>query len=77
MDTVTEKKKSRKKSGVRHALTVLLFISPALIPLFVFWVYPILRSVWLSFTDWDFMTPQYHVIWFKNYSSLFKDSRFY
>lgn len=56
---------------------MLLFVLPALIPLFIFWIYPILRSVWLSFTDWDFMTPDYNFIWFKNYTFLLKDSRFY
>lgn len=25
----------------------------ALIPLIVFWIYPICRSIWLSLTDWD------------------------
>lgn len=50
---------------------------PALIPLIVFWIYPILRSVWLSFTDWDFMTPDYNLVGLQNYISLFKDKRFY
>lgn len=70
-------KRSRKKSEIRNLGAVLLFVLPALIPLFIFWIYPILRSVWLSFTDWDFMTPDYNFIWFKNYTSLLKDSRFY
>ena len=70
-------KRSRKRSEVRNLGAVLLFVLPALIPLFIFWIYPILRSVWLSFTDWDFMTPDYNFIWFKNYTSLLKDSRFY
>lgn len=69
---------SRKtKSQAKNVLTVLLFVLPALIPLIVFWIYPILRSIWLSFTDWDFMTPDYNMVGFKNYISLFKDSRFY
>lgn len=54
-----------------------MFVLPALIPLVVFWIYPIIRSIWISFTDWDFMTPTYHIVFFKNYSSLFKDARFY
>ena len=70
-------KRSRKRSELRNLGAVLLFVLPALIPLFIFWIYPILRSVWLSFTDWDFMTPDYNFIWFKNYTSLLKDSRFY
>ena len=70
-------KRSRKRSEIRNLGAVLLFVLPALIPLFIFCIYPILRSVWLSFTDWDFMTPDYNFIWFKNYTSLLKDSRFY
>lgn len=61
-----------KKTG-----TVLLFVLPALIPLIVFWIYPICRSIWLSLTDWDFMTVDYNFIGLKNYISLFQDSRFY
>ncbi|MDO5146463.1 MAG: sugar ABC transporter permease [Eubacteriales bacterium] len=45
--------------------------------MFIFWVYPIMRSIWLSFTDWDFMNPEYHFVFFENYVSLFGDSRFY
>lgn len=70
-------KRSRTRSEIRNLGAVLFFVLPALIPLFIFWIYPILRSVWLSFTDWDFMTPDYNFVWFKNYTSLFKDSRFY
>ena len=65
------------KKHLKHAAVVLLFVLPAMIPLFIFWIYPICRSIWLSFTDWDFMTPEYHFIWFKNYQSLLKDKRFY
>lgn len=70
-------KRSRKRSEIRNLGAILFFVLPALIPLFIFWIYPILRSVWLSFTDWDFMAPDYNFVWFKNYTSLFKDSRFY
>ena len=54
-----------------------VFVLPALIPLIVFWIYPIMRSIWISFTNWDFMTPTYDIVGFKNYRSLFRDSRFY
>ena len=53
------------------------FVIPALLPLVVFWIYPILRSLYLSFTDWDYMSSEYSIIGFKNYISLFKDARFY
>lgn len=54
-----------------------MFILPALIPLAVFWIYPILRSLFISFTDWDYMTPEYHFVFLDNFQALFTDSRFY
>ncbi len=56
---------------------VLLFILPALIPLIVFWIYPILRSLYISFTDWGYMSPSYHFVMFDNFKRLFHDARFY
>ena len=35
-------------------MNVLLFVLPAFIPLCVFWLYPICRAIWISFTNWDF-----------------------
>ena len=57
--------------------TVLLFILPALIPLIVFWIYPILRTIYLSFTNWDYISPAYKLVGLKNYLSLFRNPRFY
>ncbi len=62
---------------LKNAGTLALFVLPALVPLIVFWIYPIFRSLWLSFTNWDYMSPTYDIVWFKNYVSLFKDKRFY
>lgn len=73
MDNVQYKRKLKAK----YRLNILLFVLPAFIPLIVFWIYPILRSCFISFTDWDFMTPDYHMVGLKNYMSLFRDSRFY
>ena len=56
---------------------VLLFVLPALIPLIVFWIYPICRSIFLSFTNWDFISPTYKMVGLKNYISLFKNPRFF
>ena len=55
----------------------LLYLSPALIPLIVFWIYPIFRSLFISFTDWDYMSPTYNFVFFDNFKSLFTDERFY
>ena len=67
----------KKTIQTKKVGSILIFVLPALIPLFVFWIYPIFRSIWISFTDWDFMTPTYHIVFLDNYISLFKDSRFY
>ena len=53
------------------------FVVPSLIPLTVFWIYPILRSMLLSLTDWDYMSPSYSFVGLSNYVALFKDTRFY
>ncbi len=58
-------------------LVVWIFVLPALIPLVVFWIYPILQSVFISFTNWDYMTPDFEFTGLENYIRLFKDSRFY
>ena len=73
------KQKVKRKYKKRYDKwpTLLLFILPALIPLIVFWLYPISRSIWLSFTNWDYMTPNYDFVGLKNYMNLFKDIRFY
>lgn len=67
----------RKKIDLRKVGTVWLFVMPALIPLIVFWIYPILRSVYISFTDWDYMSPTYNFVFLDNFIALFKDARFY
>lgn len=54
-----------------------LFLAPALFFLMTFWVIPIISSIFISFTDWDYMTPDYHFIGFENYRSLLKEKRFY
>ena len=49
-----------------------LFVLPALIPLIVFWIYPILRSVYISFTDWDYMSPTYNFVFLDNFIALLR-----
>lgn len=53
-----------------------LFILPAIIPLLVFWIIPIIWSGGLSFTDWDMMSENIHFMGLKNYTSLLKDPNF-
>lgn len=69
--------KAKRLRRTRYTGNVLLFVLPALIPLIIFWIYPILKSLVISFTDWDYMSPEYNFVFFENFKSLFSDSRFY
>ena len=67
----------RKKLTFKKMSSAWLFVIPALIPLIVFWIYPILRSICISFTDWDYMSLTYNFVFFDNFIALFRDQRFY
>ena len=60
----------RKKLTFKKMSSAWLFVIPALIPLIVFWIYPILRSICISFTDWDYMSPTYNFVFFDNFIAL-------
>lgn len=68
---------SRKRRKNRHTgSTAVLFSLPALIPLFFFWVWPMVYSLYLSFTDWDFISPKYNYVGAANYTDLLKSTDF-
>jgi len=63
----------RRRDDTRLAL---LFIAPATIGLLVFYFWPLLRGVWLSFTSWDVLTPA-TFIGVENYTTMFGDPVFW
>lgn len=70
-----------KKQGRRFLLgtdgfTALLFVAPALLPMLVFWIYPIFRSLSISLTDWDYISPAYSFVGMKNYLNFIGDRAF-
>jgi multiple sugar transport system permease protein len=54
-----------------------LYALPALVPLLLFWVFPVIYSFCISFTDWDMMSKGFNLVRFKNYDSLLRAPRFY
>jgi multiple sugar transport system permease protein len=59
----------------RNTVNGLLFASPWIVGLLVFWVYPILASFYYSFNDFNaIQAPQW--IGLENYTNLFKDPEF-
>ncbi|MDJ1110217.1 sugar ABC transporter permease [Macrococcus caseolyticus] len=60
-----------------NIITLLIFILPCLIPLTTFWIFPMLYSLYISFTDWDFMSEEYNMVALGNYQSILSDGQFY
>jgi multiple sugar transport system permease protein len=54
-----------------------LFTLPALLPLLIFWVFPVFYSLCISFTDWDLISKDFNFVLIKNYTSLFRDPKFF
>ena len=73
-----ETRNGRPKNGLKKGelRTALLFSAPAMIPMIVFWIYPIFRSLAISMTDWDYISPTYNYVWLENYASIFDSSGF-
>jgi multiple sugar transport system permease protein len=65
------------KSKNKQIATILLFMLPALILLLAFWFIPMVVSLFISFTDWDYISPKFSFVGLENYSNLLTDKEFY
>lgn len=61
---------------ISNHLKVLLFTAPLLIPLVAFWLVPFGYSIYISFTDWDYISPEYDFIGLENYQYMVEDVEF-
>ncbi|MBG6238465.1 multiple sugar transport system permease protein [Mycetocola sp. CAN_C7] len=69
-------KTRRKRPGKDDSRLAFLFILPAAIGLVVFYFWPLLRGMWLSFTSWDLLSAA-QFIGFDNYVRMFADPVFW
>jgi len=69
-ESIWDKIKSEK-------MTAFFFCLPALIPLSVFWIFPMVFALYLSLTNWDLMMPIYDFVGTENYIRLLQDPEFY
>ncbi|OAT81648.1 ABC transporter [Bacillus sp. MKU004] len=67
----------QKNSKLRHRILILIYVLPAFIPLSVFWIYPMFKSLYISMTNWDYMSPEYEFVGMTNYIELLKNPIFY
>ncbi len=65
------------KTRIFRETEALLFTMPAVIPLLVFWLGPLGYIFYLSFTDWDFMSPDKLFVGLDNYRYLLGNPEFY
>jgi raffinose/stachyose/melibiose transport system permease protein len=66
--------RNRTRRGTQHGrITPWLFALPALIVYVVFLVYPAFSSLFFSLTDWDGLSPDYHIVGLDNYRAMLKD----
>jgi multiple sugar transport system permease protein len=66
-----------RRTGAGENMAGWLFVLPALLPLLVFWVFPVFYSLFISFTDWDLISKNFNFVLIKNYTSLLRDPRFF
>jgi multiple sugar transport system permease protein len=64
------------QSGLQKWKWVAVFLAPSLVGLLVFIIYPIASSLWLSFNDWNLLSPP-TFIGLQNFQKLLSDSGFW
>ncbi|MCX6832356.1 MAG: ABC transporter permease, partial [candidate division Zixibacteria bacterium] len=52
------------------------FLSPWVITLILFWLFPVVASLFLSFTDYRLLSGNYSFVGFDNFAQLFRDAAF-
>lgn len=65
------------RGRLREAAVPYLFVAPALVIVGVFIYWPLVYSVYLSFFDWNFVSPDKLFVGFDNFTRLFQDPRFH
>lgn len=66
----------KSRTSDRKAIEPYFMILPAMIFLLTFSVYPLLNLIYLSFTNWRIITPNFKYVGFDNYISLFSNRDF-
>lgn len=66
----------QSRKGRDDSRLAFLFILPAAIGLIVFYFWPLLRGMWLSFTAWDLLSAA-EFVGFDNYARMFDDPVFW
>jgi multiple sugar transport system permease protein len=68
------RRRARSRAQWRRRFTVLAFMSPWLVGFSVFVAYPLVATVYFSFTHYDLLSPA-RWIGFANYEYMFSEDR--
>jgi len=70
--------KNHRTFWQRHhfAITPWLFLAPGLLMFMLYVIMPIFQSIWISFYQWDGLSPKVFIGW-ENYKELMSDENFY
>lgn len=69
-------RKPMRRADIRRALTVVLFLLPALLLFTTFVVYPVLQAAYYSTWKWNGLGPLTNFVGLQNYVSVLNDSLF-
>lgn len=62
---------------IRKMGKLLFFVGIPMIPLLVFWFIPMFVSFWISFTNWDYISPSFDYVGPENYVTALTNDEFY
>ncbi|MFE5321778.1 carbohydrate ABC transporter permease [Paenibacillus sp. NPDC056579] len=77
---LSEQSVKSKKSRVKWAyanLTAYVLVFPAIVLLFIFHLYPMCMTFFLSLTDWNLIAPDFNWIFADNYTKMLTTSEFW
>ncbi len=65
------------QSKYKEHFWALVLLIPTLIPLLIFWIYPMFKTLTLSFTDWNYISPNYNFVGLDNYKEVLTNDNFH
>ena len=68
------RKSYERELGLKEFL--IYFLIPML-PLIIFWFLPMLASLIISFTNWNYVSPNYDIVGLDNYKYILQDGFFW
>lgn len=76
-DVATSAPRRRRPGAARESLLFVGLVLPNVLVIVTFAYYPAIYNFFLSFTDWDLLTPRPEWVGLRNYERLFTGSEFY